>query len=446
MKKTLVSALTTALAVGVASTTFAASNPFSDVPADHWSYDAVTQLAQDGVINGYGDGTFRGDKNITRYEMAQMIAKAMAKSDVSAKDKALIDKLAAEFSDELNNLGVRVANLEKHADMVKWEGLAEYTYTTQKVQDGDNVKNYELVFRLEPTAEVNEHWNVHARLDGVYKLNTDTLDNGMTLKRAWAEGQYGDFNVKLGKLPNSINLLSITDDPYSGIEMSYGKDFKATATYGRINGADLVGDRYVKYTTRNGWGNGNLFDGYSPYYGVGLQYAPEEGKFSGGVAWQRIDLKDVTVLGAKLGNIINDTALNIWSVNAKYNFTDKVSFKAEYARGTQSKKFWRRNEDLDQNSAYSLQLNYGGAKKEEAGSWGAYIAYRNLGQTAAPWSTYNDGLMSGQKGWEIGGDYTFAQNIVGYLKYAWGKDIDPAWDGSGKDTARKFFGRVHFFF
>ena len=66
MKKTLVSALTTALVVGAASTTFAAANPFSDVPRDHWAYDAVAQLAADGVVEGYGDGTFRGDRNITR--------------------------------------------------------------------------------------------------------------------------------------------------------------------------------------------------------------------------------------------------------------------------------------------------------------------------------------------------------------------------------------------
>ena len=64
MKKTIVSALTTALVVGAASTTFAATNPFSDVPADHWSYDAVSQLAADGVIDGYGDNTFKGDKNV----------------------------------------------------------------------------------------------------------------------------------------------------------------------------------------------------------------------------------------------------------------------------------------------------------------------------------------------------------------------------------------------
>ena len=157
MKKTLVSALTTALVIGAASTTFAATNPFSDVPADHWAYDAVSQLAADGVIEGYGDTTFRGNQNITRYEMAQMIAKAMAKSDVSATDKALIDKLAAEFADELNNLGVRVSNLERNADKVKWNGEARYTYTSTRDKSKTDSKSNddELLLRLEPSAEVN---------------------------------------------------------------------------------------------------------------------------------------------------------------------------------------------------------------------------------------------------------------------------------------------------
>ena len=66
MKKTLVSALTATLVVGAASTTFAAANPFSDVPTDHWAYDAVAQLARDGVIEGYGDTTFQGESAITR--------------------------------------------------------------------------------------------------------------------------------------------------------------------------------------------------------------------------------------------------------------------------------------------------------------------------------------------------------------------------------------------
>ena len=152
MKKTLVSAMTTALVVGAASTTFAAANPFSDVPADHWAYDAISQLAADGVIDGYGDGTYRGDRSITRYEMAQLVARAMAKNDVSAATKAMIDKLAAEFADELNSLGVRVANLEKNADMVKWNGKLEYTYqrNSEKLTGWGKTKSTKnvAVFRL----------------------------------------------------------------------------------------------------------------------------------------------------------------------------------------------------------------------------------------------------------------------------------------------------------
>ena len=100
MKKSLVSALTTALVVGAASTTFAAANPFSDVPADHWAYDAVAQLAAEGVVEGYGDGTFVGGQEITRYEMAQMVAKAMAKGATPGEVFAAIAMAMHEMQDD----------------------------------------------------------------------------------------------------------------------------------------------------------------------------------------------------------------------------------------------------------------------------------------------------------------------------------------------------------
>ena len=92
MKKSLVLAM--AMALGVTASAYAA-NPFSDVPAGHWAYDSISKLAAAGVIEGYGDATFGGDKLMTRYEMAQIVAKAMAKG-------ANVDKLAAEFADELD--------------------------------------------------------------------------------------------------------------------------------------------------------------------------------------------------------------------------------------------------------------------------------------------------------------------------------------------------------
>ena len=120
MKKSLVLAM--AMALGVSATAFAA-NPFSDVPAGHWAYASVAKLAAAGIVDGYPDGTFKGDNLMTRYEMAQIVAKAYAKGAIGADDK-----LMAEFADELDNLGVRVAKLEKKADNVKITGQVRALY------------------------------------------------------------------------------------------------------------------------------------------------------------------------------------------------------------------------------------------------------------------------------------------------------------------------------
>ena len=91
--------------------------PFSDVPAGHWAYAAVAKLAAAGIVDGYPDGTYKGDRTMTRYEMAQIVAKALAKGAIGADDR-----LVGEFADELDNLGVRVAKLEKNADNVRLLG------------------------------------------------------------------------------------------------------------------------------------------------------------------------------------------------------------------------------------------------------------------------------------------------------------------------------------
>ena len=438
MKKTLVSALSAALVIGAASTTFAAANPFSDVPRDHWAYDAVTQLAADGVVEGYGDGTYRGDRNITRYEMAQMTAKAMAKGDMSASDKALVDRLAAEFADELNNLGVRVSNLEKHADMVKWEGVLEYTYTSSRFENsardmksGKNrkkVNSDNLLFRLEPTAEVNDHWSVHARLEAETKMNKDAAwdvnedkassDDRVSLKRAWAEGDYTNFNVKLGKL----EMLSaeayakpgalILDRDFSGAEVSFGKDLQVKLQAGRMGSDEFSSDVAANYQSAE------------------LQY---NGRLTAGIGYYRFNAAD-------LRSMLKDskTTMPIWGANLAYRF-DKNSFlSGAYAHsqyfqwGNMPKK------------SYQITYEYKGAEPEDKGSWGAYVSYRQLaGASVAP---TGDGAMEGTRGIELGTEYTLMPNVVLSAKYFRGKDLYAPIVGSDKDKASKLFGRVEFFF
>ena len=434
MKKTLVSALTTALVVGAASTTFAAANPFSDVPADHWAYDAVSQLAADGVIEGYGDTTFRGNQNITRYEMAQMIAKAMAKTDVSAADKALIDKLAAEFSDELNNLGVRVSNLERNADMVKWNGKAEYTYKSLRDKDAKDPaekKNNSdhLLFRLEPSAEVNSNWHVNARLDASTEMDSDspagTDEDKVDLKRIWAQGNYGNFQTKLGKFAQ-IDDDSIFDTTFSGAEVKFGNKVTFTAGAGRLDADDYVTTHDLKDE------NGKVLkkvvdDDAANYQYAGLGYA--DGKFVGGVDYHHLNADNFAYEKKNAADQLEDNA-NIWLAKAAYQFDKTNGLNGFYANNTSA-------DDFDK--AWSAQYSYKGAEQENKGTWGAWAAYRYLGQNTALFSTF-DAILPGQKGWEVGANYAPFKNVVATLRYGNGKDL------LNDHDIENLFGRVEVFF
>ncbi len=114
MKKFMIAVAIVALAA-FATPVLAATNPFMDVPASHWAYDAVAQLAARGVISGYPDGSYKGGQPTTRYEMASALARALAHVDMtkaSKQDVEMLKKLIVEFKDELDALGVKVDKID----------------------------------------------------------------------------------------------------------------------------------------------------------------------------------------------------------------------------------------------------------------------------------------------------------------------------------------------
>ena len=99
-----------------------AANPFMDVPMNSWAYDAVSQLAASGVISGYPDGTYKGNQPMTRYEMASVVARALATVDMnkaSKQDVEMLKKLVVEFKDELDALGVKVDSLDSRVAVLE---------------------------------------------------------------------------------------------------------------------------------------------------------------------------------------------------------------------------------------------------------------------------------------------------------------------------------------
>ena len=175
---------------------------------------------------------------MTRYEMAQIVARAMAKTDLEKADKALVDKLAAEFAEELDNLGVRVADLEKKSDNVKFGGELRYRYydINRDSKAGDETHN-KVLFRLEPKAYIgNSGWTANARLDYEMNLSTDENDNNVEVDRAYVEGPLFGATVTAGRTPIFTAQGMLIDDCISGGTVAFGSDqFTTTLAAGRYN-------------------------------------------------------------------------------------------------------------------------------------------------------------------------------------------------------------------
>ena len=418
-KKTLVSAITAALVVGAASTTFAAANPFSDVPADSWAYDAVTTLAADGVIDGYPDGTYKGQQTMTRYEMAQIVARAMAKTDLEKADKALVDKLAAEFAEELDNLGVRVADLEKKSDNVKWGGELRYRYYDENHDSNkyaDETHN-KVLFRLEPKAYIgNSGWTANARLDYEMNLSTDENNDGVEVDRAWVEGPLFGATVQAGRVPLFTAQGMLFDDRISGGTVAFGSDvFTTTLAAGRYN-QDHDGNDKI-----------NAKDITAEYYGVQFDYTPTEkiAVNAGYTALTGIEADSWKTLGG-----YDDNSASIWTVGGSYAFDSNVKLVGQYAENTDADAYEK---------AGIVEVQYKGTDVADPGSWGAYAGYRHLGGNVAIAPTYDDAAAN-QKGYVVGASYVPAENILATIEYFDGKDMDTDTDAS------KFFANVDFFF
>ena len=214
MKK-FVALVAVAALVAFAAPAFAA-NPFMDVPMNHWAYDAVSQLAARGIVTGYPDGAFKGEWKATRYEMASIVARALAYVDMnkaSKEDLELLKRLVVEFKDELDALGVKVEDLDGRVstlekDIGGWRFWGELRFDAKWADEeggaytsaGDtdfNLNRYRIYMRK----KIDDKLTFTARIGsagGDFDDNDKDLDweqYYVTAKMPW------DFTVKLGKWP-----------------------------------------------------------------------------------------------------------------------------------------------------------------------------------------------------------------------------------------------------
>ena len=395
MKKSLVLAM--AMALGVTASAYAA-NPFSDVPAGHWAYDAVNKLAAEGVVDGYPDGTYGGDKLMTRYEMAQIVAKAMAKG-------ANVDKLAAEFADELDSLGVRVANLEKKADNVKITGEVRASYRDVDTDAAGHDGHEGLLrSRLWVNGQINEDWSYTGMFENNQDFGNKTGDEKIDFARAYVEGRVGGLDVVAGRYNEVTFSGNILDANLDMAKVSYGDKIKVSAAAGKAYDSVEVDDT-------------NLLDSDDRIYIGTLEAA----------------LGDVDAYVAYF-KTNSDMDKEIWNVGASYGFGD-FTLSAEYMRGD---KEHYANAGKD---GWWADLAWKGAEADQPGSYGIHAGYYDQSVNAYINPTTDaEYFADGYKGWNVGVSYTFAKNIVGMVNY---------WDMESQTTnkdAQTIFSELYFMF
>ena len=398
MKKQFAAIFAATAVLGV--TTAFAANPFSDVTPDSWAYQSVSQLASTGIINGYPDGTFKGQNNITRYEMAQMVAKAMANQDrANAEQQAMINRLADEFASELNNLGVRVAALENKVGNVKVTGDMRLRYRGSEDKGlfkKDSKSKFDMRGRVQFNATVNENTDATIRLtSGDLEFGQSNADgtkaDDTKIDRVYVTHRFGD-NVKVtaGRYNQVIGAGLLYDDTFDGANVKVGNEkVQLEAAYGYlIEGASAHYD----------FNKSNNEDTNTGFTYVGLK---------GQVA-------NNTTLGGFWGSFKGEIDDDVYGFNLNANF-GKVWVGGE----------WTDMDDTKDAQAWVAGLGYGNYNMAKAGTWAAKVQYFDQESGAImPSSTWNqayDGKNVDAKGWMATVDYALQKNVglSAYYGFNW---------------------------
>ena len=400
MKKILALAAVAALTAGVSAY---AANPFSDVTADDWAYQAVSDLSAQGVVEGYPDGTFKGERNMTRYELAQIVARLMAKEDqLNAEQQATLDKLAGEYADELANLGVRVSNLEKKVGNIYWSGDARMRYIASSSDKAADT--YDGRIRLNVKGQVNDATYVQGQfVTNMWFKDAPNADKdgNTTMAQIYVNHNFGkNVAVRLGRQPiifgNQGGWLYNGLEGYDGAQVAYTNGKLALTTgFGQLN----VGD------------NGK-------------------------------DLKDKDFYFAKGAYDFGFAKLNADYIADK---DSKENARAEiYGVGLNIPvqqfnvfgEYWNNTTAKDYDTAWNAGLSYGKADWKKAGTWDLSVAYNDVdsGVYFGGGTWHNDMLKNfgtvnyldadNLTFWNVLANVTLQKNVQLHAEYAFGADAE----------------------
>lgn len=409
-KKILSAAVAMALAAGISGTAMAAEGSLADVPKDHWSYQAVDQLVKDGIIEGMPDGTYAGDRAISRYEMAVIVARATDKMEAAnIADRALIEKMQAEYGSELKTLAGDVKDLKEQVGKVKFSGMFRATYDHDNGRNTDDVvsrDNDRFYLDLHGDYKVNDNWTVRFQSETNHRYSDKHTTSNGTLQRIWVDGYFPESGAwaSIGRSWRGLGFTNIlqggeTDGVQAGIP---------------IKGTGLTASAF--YMTPSWVGNEQSYYGVATWGSIGhavdVNLAYEKAKLNKGDKYNH--KANELVYGP--GNTVTwkdggeDTVNydSAFAVGAKWKVVKNLSLTGDYIQS---------NAD-ENNKAQEALLEYKGTDLNDKGSFGMYARYFKIGSNAGNPDDLWGSRKSGSKGWMVGFKYVPVKNVEWHTMYS----------------------------
>lgn len=241
MKK--IASMLAVIALSAGASAYAA-NPFVDVKESSWAYQAVSELSKQGVIEGYSDGTFKGNNHLTRFEMAQIVARLLAQENqLNESQKATVTKLANEYSQELSNLGVRVSDVEKKVGNIAWSGDVRFRYAHEEflearyfgfglIGDSELYKADPMSVRLRLNADAKVNDRTHVKASLLHEYDFIGYEDPVGHEFLPAGTQYTGVNrMHIEYAPTKDTLVDVGSTQLTlGTGAWYDSDFKGIVT------------------------------------------------------------------------------------------------------------------------------------------------------------------------------------------------------------------------
>ncbi len=421
MKKNLI-ALVVLINFCMAGVALAAtSSSVKDVPLDSWAYPAVQQLIKVGLINAYPDNTFRGDKPISRYEMAQLVDKALQNEDKATREqKALIDKLAIELALELNKIDTRVTTLEQNQSSLKITGFFNSRYewvqhpkaspfTTpltdparNGVADSSNTVRNSLWLYVDNKFDGNTYFHGLLETETVSGRSTDATLN---MLEGFVATKVGGSEVAVGRFFPSIGMGFFGSPWMDGVRVSFGNAVKF-----RLFSTKLLTDP-ITYTDTT-YNMADVHFALNKDTNMSLAYVGNGHTNDPNAAYG-------------FGNNYRDLAAGL-----EFKGIPNLNLKGEYAEN--SSDYAKSKNNGSNAKAYYTTLKYKGANPFVSGSFGLRVEYKYadpgfdslsyaapfdwnspFNWTQPPQGGYNDNI----KGFEYGFDYTVAPRLLADVRY-----------------------------